>query len=440
MLRLFSRFCAPVCLFLLCGWFVLPAAAFDLGLAFEAAKVHSADYAAARHARDAEIEQKHQARAPLLPQLSANASHVRQPASLSANTVSHGWNVQVSQVLFDKAAWAQYRQGALAAELGQARLQEAERQLLLEVAQAYFDVLLYQDQLAAVREERAAYAQQQQQARAMFEKGAATIVDAHEAQAGFDAALAKEITLLSQLQVARQTFADRAGLDASKIQPLRRQAQPFDLLAGSSVDEWQALARAQNAEWRLQRLELAQAEQAVTLAKGGYWPRLTLSGGYQDNHNTQEYNGLAQRYRSKGASLNLQLNVPLYSGGQTASRVREATARALQQQELLNATERRIELAVRQAYRQTADYHYRILAQQRLLESSNSKLESVRLGRRVGVRSNLDELQAVQARAEAEQKLAEARYGQVLAYLQLLASAGVLDEEARWRWLRERLY
>ncbi|QMT41303.1 hypothetical protein [Neisseria shayeganii] len=73
-------------------------------------------------------------------------------------------------------------------------------------------------------------------------------------------------------------------------------------------------------------------------------------------------------------------------------------------------------------------------------ESNRSKLESVRLGRQVGVRSNLDELQAVQAEAEARQQLAEARYGQIMAYLQLLAHSGTLTDETGWAVLRQRLY
>mgnify|MGYP002742853626 FL=1 len=120
--------------------------------------------------------------------------------------------------------------------------------------------------------------------------------------------------------------------------------------------------------------------------------------------------------------------------------MREAAARKLQQKDLLTAAERRIRLSVRQAYRNTRDYHYRVLAQQRLLESSQTKLDSVRLGRRVGVRSTLDELQALQARADAEQKLAEVRYGQIMAYLQLLDGAGELGREEQWRRLLERLY
>ena len=303
-----SRF-AACGLCLLAALYGLPAAAFDLVDAFAAAKRHSAEYAAARHARDAEIEQEVQARSPLLPQVAATTSYQRQPASLSAslsaNTVSRGWNVQALQVLFDRSAWAQYRQGVLAAEMAGSRLKQVEHKLLLEVAQAYFNVLLYQDQLAAGRREKDAYLEQMAQAKAMFDKGAATIVDAHEARAGFDAALAKEITALSQLQIARNTLSDLTGLDAAHISPLRRPVQPLGIPDKRTEAEWQAAAQRQNAEWRLQQLAASQANAGVKAAEGRHWPRLTLSGGYQDNRNTQEYFSRDQHYRSKGGTVTL---------------------------------------------------------------------------------------------------------------------------------------
>ena len=112
----------------------------------------------------------------------------------------------------------------------------------------------------------------------------------------------------------------------------------------------------------------------------------------------------------------------------------------MQQHELLTATERQVRQAVRQAYLDAYGHQYRILAQQRLLDSNRAKLESTRLGRQVGVRSLLEELQAQQAAADAEQQLAQARYGYVLAYMRLLKESGVLGETARQQQLRRELF
>ena len=408
--------------------------------AWQAALHYSADHAAAKHSRDAEAEQKYQARAALLPQISANAVYQKQPYSLSANTQSHGWNVQASQILYDKSRFAQYRQGRLAAQMADIRLENHADDVRLNVEQAYFDVLLNRDKLAAIRDEKNAYRQQIRQAQAMFAQGAATIIDTYEAQAGYDAALAKEIATATQLQVAENALADLTGLNAAAIRPLDKQAEQVDLLDGRQEPQWQKLAAAHNRSWQLQKAALENAEAALAAAKGGHLPKLTLNSGYQDNHSTREYGGDAQKYRSKGATLTLQLSMPLYSGGHTASQdsgghtasqVREAAARVAQNRELLLAAERQAKLAVRQAYLGSHSSKIQVLAQQRLLNAADARLQATRLGKEVGIRNNLEEVQAQQAQAEAVQKLAEARYAHIQAYLQLLHSAGVLGEQAR---------
>ena len=293
-----SRLCFALCLLIGCA---APAYAFDLIQAFEAAQRHSAEYAAAQYGYQAEIEQEAQARAPLLPQISANALYQRQPASLSSNTVSHGWGVQASQVLFDRSLWAQYRQGRQAAQQAAAKLQRSGDDLLFQVAQAYCEVLQQQDTWAAIRQEKAAYFRQMQQARAAFEKGTATRVDIEEARAGYDAALAKEITTVSRLELARSTLDNLTGLDSRQIEPLRPGELPDWLQQKENY--WQDLAERHNPQWIEQRWAWQQARSNREAAQGSRWPRLTLNGGYQDHHNTQSYGRADQHYRSKGGSV-----------------------------------------------------------------------------------------------------------------------------------------
>lgn len=418
----------------------LPAQAFDLAEAFAAAENHSAEYAAAKHAHDAEVEQKIQARAPLLPQAHATAAYQRQPASLSGNTIAHGWGVQVSQAIVDAPALMHARQGRLAAEMAALRLQETGNRLRLQVAEAYFKVLLHQEQLAAAQEEKTAHEAQIHQAQALFAKGVATVIETHEARAGYDAAVAKEVAAYSQLQLARNGLHDLTGLNPAAIRAIGTEWRIIDLLGRRKESQWQQAAQLHNHEWQLQRLALADSHTAVQAARSAYAPKVSVHAGYQDYHNTQEAWGRAQPYRSKGATFSVQLNLPLYQGGHNASKLREAQARALQQQALLSAAERRVRLAVRQAYRDTHDHHYRVLAQKRLLHSSQTRLESIRVGRHVGMRSQLDELQAVQARAAAQAQLAEARYGHVMAYLRLLGSTGELNQPTFLQALQQRLY
>lgn len=429
--KAFQAACAVV----LCGVYAAPAQAFDLLEAWQAALNYSADYAAAQHERDAEQERKVQARAALLPQVTANAVYQKQPPSLSSTTESHGWNIQASQSIYDQARWAQYRQGSLAAEMADQKLNQVKGDLLLQVAQAYFQVLLNRDKMASAEQEKQTYEQQTRQAQAMFEKGLATMVDTNEAQANYAAVRAKQVTILTDLMLAENTLANLTGLNPKEIQPISRNLSDH-LLGKDTLNDWQNTARANNPEWQRQRLMLESAKVGVTAAKAGYLPKLTLTGGYQDNRNTQNYYGTEQRYRSKGGSITLQLSIPLYSGGQIRSQVREAVAREQQNQATLLATERKIQAAVNQYYQITYNSRYQIIAQEKLLKANSVKLNATKLGHTVGVRTNLDELQAMQAQADAEQKLAEARYQYLTAYLQLLNSAGVLTNEKQQEQVR----
>lgn len=176
-------------------------------------------------------------------------------------------------------------------------------------------------------------------------------------------------------------------------------------------------------------------------------PTVTVNGGYTDSRGTYHYDYSAygagsfdQDYRSKGATFNIQVSMPLFTGGKISGRIKEAASREMQQRELLTAAERKTRLAVKQAYDTIRSNKIQITAQQRLLESNRAKLEATRLGRQVGIRNNLEEIQAQQAASDAEQKLAEAKYGYIKAYLQLLQSAGVLGDENRIRRLSAALF
>lgn len=422
-----------------CGIISTTAQAFDLFDAWQAAISYSAEYAAAQNERDAHKEQLAQTRAALLPQVNTNYIYQKQPSSLSSTTQTHGWNVQASQALFDKAKWAQYQQGKITANMADWQLENVKEDLLLKVANAYFQVLLIEDKLVSIEKEKEAYAMQIRQALALFNKGAATIVDTNEAQAGYEAARAKKVSAMTDLLVAQNNLANITGLDPKKIKRLKN-TDFGDLLGKSSKADWINLAQKNNPEWQQQKLALENAKQAYIAAKAESWPKLTLNGGYQDNHQIQQFYGMDHGTRSKGGIVTVQLSAPIFSGGLIHSKIKEAAAREQQNKFLLIATERKIELNITQAYQTTLGNLYQIQAQQQLLKANTVKLQATQLGRKVGVRSNLDELQALQAKADAEQKLAEAQYGYITTYIQLLQNAGILTEADEQKKLHKLLY
>lgn len=431
--------CRSICVLISISFTPVFAQAFDLFEAWDAALSYSAEYAAAQSERDAQKEQLNQARAALLPQVNTNYTYQKQPSSLSSTTQSHGWNVQASQTLFDKAKWAQYQQSKIITKIADCQLASVRDNLLYETAKAYFQVLLVEDKLVSIEKEKESYGMQIKQSLALFNKGAATIVDTNEAQAGYEAVRAKKISAMTELLVAQNNLANITGLNPSKIKRLKN-INFGDLLNKSTKSDWINTAQKNNPQWQQQKLALEHAKQAYIVAKAEKWPKLTLNGGYQDNHQIQQFYGLNHGTRSKGGTVTAQFTVPIFSGGLIHSKIKEAAAKEQQNRFLLTAAERKIELNINQSYQNTMGSLYQIKAQQQLLKANSIKLDATKLGRKVGVRSNLDELQAIQTKADAEQKLAEAQYNYITYYIELLQNAGIISQQNQKLKIRNLLY
>lgn len=407
----------------------LPTAhAFNLQEAWAAAQQHNADFQAAYHQRSATQEQQNQARAAFLPRIQANASYQRQPPSISSTQEMHGWNIQLSQTLFDAGKIAQYRQSKHNSQAAEQRYQAAREDLLIQVAEAYFNLLLSKDTIAAHARAKEAYAQQVKQAQQMFNRGAATALDIHEAKAGYDNALAEEIAAIAQKQIQENQLNNHTGLNSQEIEPIATEnliEHYLPKLQQHSLQQWQNLALTNNYQYQTQIQALKSSEQALKAAQNSRYPTVQAHLGYQNNQYTTAYQNGDYRQRGKGLTASIQLSMPLYTGGELSSKIRQAQAETELAQAQLIASERQIKLAVRQAHTEANAARYQILAQERVFKSSSLKLQSTKTGRQYGIRNSLEVVQARQEVAQAEQKLAQARYRFILAYLRLIKESGL---------------
>lgn len=406
----------------------LPASAFDLIGAWQAARDYDSGFAASRAALDAGQEKAIQGRAQLLPQVGLSGNYARNrpqaPAGLPAYD-NHSYGVQLTQPLFDIGKYAGYQKGKTATELAKIQFSAAEQKLITDVAKAYFDVLLAQDTLAADRSAKTAFANQLAQAKTAFEIGTATKVDTDEAQAGYDAAVAKEIATLNDLEIKREVLRTLTGLNPDAIQPLAGKL-PLTPPSPNTLQPWveQALTNSQTVKASEQQRELAKHD--LLEKRGQHLPVLALNAGWQDavSKLPASFGGTPN---TRGSSVGVTVSMPLFAGGGINSQVREAAAKELQAQDELETAKRQTRESVRQAYLGVTNGAALVQAQEQVLTSMKSKLESTRLGKDVGVRSNLDLLQAEQAYADAQRSLAQARYNYLTAKLTLNQAAGLLD-------------
>ncbi len=408
----------------------LTASAFDLNEAWLAARYHSAEYDAARHARDAAQEPQHQAKARLLPQISANANYTNRAQDSYDKYRSHGWNAQISQPLFDGPRWRQYQAEQITARLGDSQLDNTASELMLETGKAYLDILTAQDKLAAVAAEKTAYRAQIAQAKGLFDSGEATIIDTYEAQAGLDAANAKEIRLRTELVTAQNRLANLTGLAPDHAEAIADRPLP-DLAEREDEKIWINKAIANSAAVQSRRLQVEKSEADRATAESEHWPQLSLNVGYQDNRNNiAQHGGNPAHNRNRGAYVGVQFTIPIYSGGEIRSKEKQSAAILAQRQAELEAETGQIRLQVRQTLATLHGEWAQIAAQQQLLHTNTAKLESTRLGREVGVRNTIDEIKAEQEKAQAEEQLAEAKYRYIAACLQLLHLTGELTQDS----------
>ena len=417
------------------------AQAADILGVFRQAQSADAVYAGARATWAATQERIPQGRAGLLPQVSvtANTQHNDRQLSFRTNNpifapssttfASNAITLQITQPIFRRQNSIAYEQAKTQVDQADAQFAQAAQDLILRVAQGYFDVLLAQDNVALAQAQKAAIGQQLEQAKRNFEVGTATITDTHEAQARYDLTVSQEIANLNDLELRRRALEQIIARPAPPLAPLSTKL-PLRPPQPAQMDTWVDEARRTNLQVKAAEAGVELANQTVERNRAGHYPTLDAVASYQDVGAGAGVQGaLTPGYDAKVKAIGVQLAIPIYQGGLVNSQVREALANEDRARQDLENARRTAELNVRQAYLGVSSGLAQVQALQAALVSSESQLESTRLGQQVGVRTQVDILNAQQQLYTARRDLAQARYNYVLSLLRLKAAVGQLAED-----------
>lgn len=397
---------------------------------FEAARGFDATYLAARSQYDANLAQAAQARAGLLPEvgLGAGANWSRRDSNnnlLDGTSNSQNVTLSASQPLYRPANLLANDQARLSTDIAQAQLTQAEQDLIIRTSQAYFDVLAAQDTLTFVRAQKTAVEQQLAAARRNFEVGTATVTDAREAQASFDLVVAQEIAAENDLRVKRLALDQLVGRSGVTPRPL---VTPVNLPPLQPAEPQAWLDRAgENHPSVLQarrNLEIAQLE--TQRAEAGHKPTLDLVGQYQVSRAPSSIQGIPGNVRNNNASVGLQFNLPLFAGFAIQNRVKQTLALEEKARADLESARRGVDLATRSAFFGVVSGQGQVKALEAAEASSQSALEANQLGYQVGVRINIDVLNAQSQLFQTKRDLAQARYNVLLGTLRLKQASGEL--------------
>ncbi|HEU4372397.1 MAG TPA: TolC family outer membrane protein [Telluria sp.] len=418
----------------------------DLIQVYQQALANDAVYASARASLAAGREKVPQGRAGLLPTIGISGSYGRNDNNFSPfnegtpftgpngtpgvvggvgfNGNANQYTLALSQPLFRWANWQAYEQSKLQQAISEAQFAQAQQDLITRVSQAYFDVLAAQDTLELTGAQKTATTEQLASAKRNFEVGTQTITDTHEAQAAYDLVVAQEFAAANDLENKKSALQAIIGSAPTALAPLKTgvalaSPQP------AAIEPWVSSAENQNYGVVVSELSLESAKRDIQRSRAGHYPTLDLVA-------SSFHNKVSGQSTQSGTTTNnvvgIQWSVPIFNGFAVTSKVRESIALEDKARNDLESTRRNAALAARQSYLGVNSGLAQVKALEAAEISSQSALDSNKLGYQVGVRINIDVLNAQRQLYSTRRDLSRARYDTIVNGLKLKAASGSLRE------------
>ena len=375
-----------------------------------------------------------QARAALLPDVSLDVFTGKHNTETTDQATSittadrydrEGFTLSLSQSLYNHAYWLQVLQADIYVAIGEANVNAARQELIVRTAQAYYNVLAAQDNLKFATAEKESIGKQLEQNQQRLNVGLIAITDVKESQAQYDLSVAQWITAENALANARESLRSLIGMAVDDLLPLAN-----DMVMATpqpeNIDEWVKTALQNNLSLKAAQLSLEVAQKQVGIQRAGHYPSVSLIA----RRNDVTTDGLASGDNEiRDDSVIVNLNVPIYSGGLTSSKTREAVALKEQARVLRDQSMRETEQLSRTSYLGVTASIARVAAFKQALVSTQAAYEATQAGYEVGTRTAIDMLLALREQYRAERDYAQARYDYILNFLRLKQAAGMLSRE-----------
>ncbi len=398
----------------------------DLMDAFQMARESDPVLAAAEAQRLATGENVVQTRARLLPQISASASLTdTRSRGVDEYGRNRSYGASLSQSIYDHGNYTSLSATKLRDEQAAFQLRAQADNLIVRVADAYFNVLTAIETLVSSRAEERSVKRQLDQADKRLEVGLAPITDVHEARARYDSARANAIAAATALEDAHEALAEITGVRLDNLQGLEPGFVPKNNIEGDAA-EWVAIATESNPNLLAAELALAAAQRDIATARSGHLPTLSASASIGDNAGWQNQYPGGPNTSGGGSTVGVSLNVPLYAGGAIQSSVRQAVHGRDIAAELLEQERRAVVRYTRNAQRSLEAGEAEVEARRLSVVSAQAAYEASEAGLEVGTRTIVDVLLGQQALFQAQREYARARHAFLVNTLRLRQAAGTI--------------
>jgi len=418
-----------------------PASGEDLLQIYREGLVSDPTLAAARATWVATHEALPQARSGLLPVMSLlgnaneqnyyNRLHTNPGVAVTQQFPFYGYTVTASQPLYRPQNWITFDQAKVQVNQADYTLASAQQDLIVRVAQAYFDVLLAQFTIELIESQKAAVSENLALAKRNFEVGVATITDTNDAQAKYDQIVAQEVSVQNDLANRMAALRAIIGRTPNSLVRVDTSYEP-QLPSPLAIEPWMDRAIHDNYQVRIAQSNFDIATLEIDRQRAAHYPTVDLVASFNQNYSggaaTTNISGNFYQDARLGI-IGLQLNMPLYQGGLVNSRVRQAIANVDASRQNLESARRSAQLLAQTSYAGVTSGVAQVKALGQALKSAQVSYESNKLGLEVGVRTNLDVLNQQQQVFQTRFNIAQAYYNYIISALKLKQSVGTLSDE-----------
>ncbi|TSA47941.1 MAG: hypothetical protein D4R56_01330 [Deltaproteobacteria bacterium] len=399
--------------------------AMDLKEAYTRAKESDPLFGSAFYEHEASRTLSKQGRSFLLPQVQASSAlnkyYFNNAPVYYLDYDSQTMGISLRQPILDIRKYYEYEQHNIRVGIGDAKFASAEQNLILRVAEAYFNGLAAGNLIELIDTEKKAVIEQRERAKKMFQAGVATLADINDAEARHDSVLSQEIEAKNNLDIKLQALKRIVGIEPDRLN-LLKEDMPLSVPEPASLDGWIETAKKNNPILKSYTYQIDHQEAEINKNKGQHFPTVDLVAGYT-NTNTNNY---VKTDEITYGSIGLQLTMPIFSGGYTSAKVAESQATLKQvrkeyENALSDATQK-----LGEAFLGIRGSIARIDALLTAVRSASASLHSNKMGLNAGIRTTVDVLNAQRELRDVSARLLQARYDYLMNTLKLKFHAGIL--------------
>ena len=406
--------------------------AYDLWQAYQDAQQNDPTYLSSMAEKEVYDAQKSQARAVILPTIMVTGGIYKTRKQFWYNqlpdthTKPANLTVSLNQPIFALDKLTGYKQVSVNAQIGDLKLAQAKQDLITRVVQAYFSAWLAEHNVQVAKNVLTAAERQYQMAQKNFEVGNTTVIDTQEAQTMWHNAQATLINAQTNVDNAKSTLESVVGHPIDE--PLAGISAPLKLKmpVPDTADKWVARANESNYNVKMAQLGYQVADLETTRMAQQRLPQISIVASRKWNRSN--YHDLNDEQTATN-TIGLEVSMPIFDGGLIGGQVREAEAKKTISAQSLRATQISVAQGTRAAYNQAVSGLATISALESAQSAAKKSADSNLLGYQLGMRINVDVLNAQNTYAQAQYNLAQAQYNTILGNVNLKSAVGGLNDE-----------